>query len=324
MRFLILLLIFSINSWAQTNEYKDFVRVLKIRGVNYYPQLSPWDTFGESFDANIFHEDFALIRNMGLNTIRIFIQYEDFNDETNIEEKINRLNTVMKIASKEGLQVMVTLFDFYGSYDKASLTENKKYLFRVVESLKNHANLLAWDIKNEPDLDFNSQGKETVIRWLKLIIEHLRKLDKRHPITIGWSNPESAINLLNQVDFVSFHYYRDLKNLPQDYMTLSNRSNKPMVLQEFGFSSFSGFLNFFSSSEKKQANYFKKASEILKEHSIPHLFWTLYDFEEIPDQVVGKKTRHQKKQMRFGIIGVNRNKKKAYRYLNHNLGLSNN
>lgn len=303
---------------AQLHPDKVFNTIEGLKGVNYYPQDSPWDTFGEAFNEEVLKEDFKLIRSMGLNTIRIFVQYQDFGDTNPSSEKIERLCTLMAIASAQGISVMVTLFDFYGEYDLKKSNENKTHLSVVVNSLKDHSNLLAWDIKNEPDLDFKSQGKDKVLKWLKLTLQELRALDDRHLITIGWSNPESARHLVEEVDFVSFHYYMDIPNLEKDFKTLSSNTNKPVVLQEYGFSSYSGFSNLFSSSQKKQAFYYKKAKKIIEENSIPNLFWTLYDFEKIPKLVVGDKPRHQKKQMRFGVIDLNKKKKRAYHFLIQN------
>jgi hypothetical protein len=51
---------------------------LHLKGINYYPQATPWDMFGDQFDLEIIKKDVELIKNAGLNTIRIFVPYEDF------------------------------------------------------------------------------------------------------------------------------------------------------------------------------------------------------------------------------------------------------
>lgn len=309
--------------FAQHIENKTLNSIHEIRGLNYYPQKNPWDTFGDSFDKKILQKDFSLIRNMGLNTIRIFVQYNDFGGGNPSTEKINRLHDLMQLASKEGLGVMVTLFDFYGNYDLKNWKENQAHLRIVVDKLKDHSNLIAWDVKNEPDLDFESRGKEKVVNWLVTVIDAVKSRDKSHPVTIGWSKPEDALNLKDKVDFVSFHYYRDISNLKRDFHIISSKTSKPVVLQEYGLSSYSGFSNFFASSEKKQAVYYEEVTAVIEENSIPYLFWTLYDFKKIPEQVVGKKVKYQRQQQHFGIIGVNQKKKQAYLFVNQNDGLLN-
>ena len=62
-----------------------------IEGINYYPQENPWDTFGEHFDPEIIASDFAIIRDLNLNTIRVFIGYEDFGEASVAEDKLGKL-----------------------------------------------------------------------------------------------------------------------------------------------------------------------------------------------------------------------------------------
>ena len=47
-----------------------------MRGLNYYPQETPWDLFWANYDPEIIATDFALIQSLGLNTVRIFVPYE--------------------------------------------------------------------------------------------------------------------------------------------------------------------------------------------------------------------------------------------------------
>lgn len=319
--FLLIVLLFNgIQVFPSQNHNKILA---EIKGVNYYPQDSPWDTFGDSFNIETLHSDFQIIRNMGLNTIRIFVQYNDFGGAKIPIEKLEYLDTLMSLASREGLGVIVTLFDFYNSYDPKKIDENRNHLLCLINSIKNHSNLIAWDVKNEPDLDFTFYKKEVVLTWLKTMVEEIRRLDKWHPITIGWSTPEAALNLKNEVDFLSFHFYKELSFLKGAMDQLREKTKKPIVLTEFGYSSYSKLSNLFVSSEKKQAQYYERALTTISEEDLPFLFWTLYDFRKIPVQVVGEKRRHQRKQKHFGIIGLNKKKKQAFKFVNQNKDLFN-
>ncbi|MCD8444448.1 glycosyl hydrolase family 5, partial [Tenacibaculum finnmarkense genomovar ulcerans] len=42
---------------------------LNIKGINYYPQDTPWDMFGDNFDMEIIENDFKIIKKANLNTI---------------------------------------------------------------------------------------------------------------------------------------------------------------------------------------------------------------------------------------------------------------
>jgi hypothetical protein len=43
--------------------------------------------------------------------------------------------------------------------------------------------------------------------------------------------------------------------------------------------------------------------------------WTLYDFEEIPKEVVGRLPWRQNAQKNFGFLDENGNKKPAFKYI---------
>lgn len=210
----------------------------------------------------------------------------------------------------------MTLFDFYGDYSVLNWTLNQRHAEAIVSHLKDHNALLAWDIKNEPNLDFDSRGQDLVVSWLDNMIDLVKSVDDENPVTIGWSNTQSASILKDKVDFVSFHYYEDLKNLDEAIKSLKQGiPNKPLVMQEFGMSSYSGLWKPFGSSEEKQADYHKKAQEIIADNNLQFMSWTLYDFNKIPKEVVGRLPWRKNIQKRFGFINRSGIKKGAFKYI---------
>ena len=142
----------------------------------------------------------------------------------------------------------------------------------------------------------------------------IKSWDKEHPVTIGWSNPEVAITLSNAVDFVSFHYYRSPENFATAYSKLKKQiTNKPIILEEYGSTSYSGIWNFFSNSNLDQANYFEKMQTVLKSENLPYMAWTLFDFEQVPKQVIGSYPWRKQPQKYYGLIDTEGKKKKAYK-----------
>ncbi|WP_316927699.1 cellulase family glycosylhydrolase [Maribacter sp. HTCC2170] len=289
------------------------VSISKIRGINYYPKKTPWNMFGKQFQDSIIDRDFSKIKTLGLNTVRIFVPYDAFGKAEVDFEKLEQLKRTLDLATRNDLKVMVTLFDFYGDYGIQDWTISHRHAEQIVTELKNHKALLAWDIKNEPDLDFKSRGKEKVLAWLEQMISSVNEWDKLHPVTIGWSSPEVAFNLSQEVDFVSFHYYRDAPSFPKAYEELKNKvPSKNLVLQEFGYSSYDGIWNAFLGSQENQAKYHTEIQKTLEENNIPFLFWTLYDFEEIPSSVVGKLPWRKARQKHFGIFDFDGKQKTVY------------
>lgn len=286
-----------------------------IAGINYYPQENPWNTFGDHFDTETLQKDFQVIKDLHLNTIRIFIGYEDFGNAQVSPERLEKLIGLLDVASQEGLEVIVTLFDFYGNYEVSDWTRTQRHLLSIATAIKNHPALLAWDIKNEPDLDFEQRGEGLVLAWLQHSITTLRSIDQKHPITIGWSSPDVALFLEKEVDYISFHYYKNLKNLSQVYTKLKAQTPKQIVLEEFGMSSYRGLWNPFGYSEKDQAQYYRDFLEIQKRDSLHYLSWTLYDFREIPNNVSGAYPWRKNKQAYFGLIDIHGVKDDAYSVL---------
>ena len=287
-----------------------------IKGINYYPQDSPWDMYGDDFNKGIIDNDFKIIKEAGLNTIRIFVPYEDFGKSSVRQDKLEKLKTVLDVAEGYNLKVLVTLFDFYGEYSVLDWTLTQTHAKFIVESLKSHQALLGWDIKNEPNLDFESRGQELVMDWLENMIGFVRDIDKTHPVTIGWSNANSADLLADQVDFVSYHYYDDIENFAATHQGLKDRlTDKPIVITEFGVSSYNGFWNPFGNNEDDQAEYHKTMQGHFESADVPFMSWTLYDFTDIPTGVIGRLPWRKNPQKQYGFIDKDGKKKPSFEYI---------
>ena len=214
---------------------------------------------------------------------------------------------------------MITLFDFYGDYSVLNWTLNRKHAKIIVSTFKDHPALIAWDIKNEPDLDFKSRGKIEVISWLKNITSLVQSIDKKHPVTIGWSNAKDAIILKDKVDFISFHYYNKSVDFKKTYTSLKKETaSKQVIVTEFGTTSYKGFWKPFGSSEEKQSAYYKYMQEQLYDQKVSFMSWTLYDFTKIPKEVVGKLPWRRNVQKHYGFIDKDGKKKKSFKYISKN------
>ncbi|MDP5081627.1 MAG: cellulase family glycosylhydrolase [Winogradskyella sp.] len=291
-------------------------KISELKGINYYPKANPWNMFGGNFDADIIASDFELITSAGLNSIRVFVPYEDFGKSSIDNDKITQLITLLDLAEIAHLKVMVTLFDFYGDYSVLDWTLTQHHAKTIVNALKNHNALASWDIKNEPNLDFESRGEELVTAWLNHMIDFVKSQDPNHAITIGWSNAESAPILKDKLDFISFHYYEDLDDLETTFKDLKTKiTDKPIVITEFGVSSYRGLWNPLGNSEDNQADYHKTIQSVFTKNDIPFMSWTLYDFSEIPKEVVGRLPWRQNAQKHFGFIDEMGIKKPSFKYI---------
>lgn len=297
-------------------QQKQPLEITELKGINYYPQTNPWDMFGANFNAATIASDFKIIKSAGLNSIRIFVPYDSFGKSNISKDKLEQLTTVLDLAETADLKVVVTLFDFYGDYSVLNWTLTQRHAKIIVNALKNHKALASWDIKNEPNLDFESRGEKLVTAWLDKMIDFVKKQDPNHAVTIGWSNAKSASILKDKLDFVSFHYYEDLNNLEPTFKDLKTKiTDKPIVITEFGLSSYNGLWNPFGNSEDDQAEYHKTIQSVFAKNNIPFMSWTLYDFTEIPKEVVGGLPWRKNAQKHFGFIDENGAKKASFTFI---------
>jgi hypothetical protein len=288
-----------------------------IKGINYYPKNSAWDTFGTLFNIDTIARDFNVIKKAKLNSIRVFVQYGDFGEADVKQEKLEKLKKLLDLAESKNLSVIVTLFDFYSDYTLENWTLTHRHAEKIVSTFKDHKAILAWDLKNEPNLDFENRDKDNVLNWLNHMVSVIKKFDPNHLITIGWSNSYEATQLANKVDFVSYHFYNAIEDFEKENSTLEKSVKKPVVIQEFGVPSYNGIWNLRGYSEVEQAQYHKKMQALFKKNKLAFMSWTLYDFPHVPSQVAGKWPWQKIRQKKFGFIDEKGNKKPSFLYITY-------
>jgi hypothetical protein len=303
-----------------TNRKAFFLEKLKsIKGINYYPRDTPWKDFWITYNSGTTQKDFRIIKQLGFNTIRIFVNFEQFGKGNVVPEMIQRLENVLNTATANNLSVIVTLFDFNSNYSLLNFPATDRQLETLLTTFSKHPALLAWDLKNEADLDFFYQNREEVKEWLKFIIKKAKKYDSIHPITVGWAYPENADYLADEFDFVSFHYYKEATKLGEAIDSLRKKvNNKPLVLSEFGLSSYRSKVFPYNQTETQQAEYLRDIQEVLKQKgNIPSIYWTLYDFTSVSSDIAGWRPWQRNNQKYFGIISADGSLKKIGNFIIH-------
>ena len=305
-------------------------------GVNYYPKDTPWDKFWLNYAPKTTERDVTLIRSLGMNTVRIFLPFEQFGGPhigqatsatvpTNtVREPLVKLADFLRRAAAHGLKVIVTLFDFRTDYSLLLWPQSDRYLETLLTHFKDTPTILAWDIKNEPDLDYKNNGKEVVNAWLAHTARLARRTDPHHLLTIGWSTYKAAETQVAAIDVVSFHYYAPATALPQAYTVLQSAVfGRPILLTEFGLSTWNSPFFPGGHNEAEQAAYYADILHFWRTSGgAGYLAWTLYDFSTIPANVVGGLPWQSGPQRGFGLIKSDGTFKAAARVLTQN-GLDN-
>ena len=288
-----------------------------IHGINYYPQDTPWDLFWLMFDETVVDADFARIRALGLNTVRIFIPYEAFGGPEVDEVMLGRFSSLLEIAEENDLFVIPTLFDFFTGYSLLQWGASDRHVEGVVEPFADSSVILAWDIKNEPDLDFDAAGAVRVEAWLAHTLDTARTVAPNHLYTVGWSNAADATALADQVDIVTFHDYLSPDTLGERIAGLQGQvGNVPVVLGEFGLSTWNSPFFPFGRTETEQAVLYGQTLDVTRETGLAGtLAWTLYDFSHVPASVTGRLPWRRAPQGYFGVIDGEGREKPAAAFL---------
>jgi hypothetical protein len=211
-------------------------------GVNYYPAETPWRAFWTEYDPRVIDADLDRAQALGFDALRIFVPFGT-GPVRPADDVIDRLDDFLDRASSRELRVVVTLFDLDFDYRPSAWAAADHYLERLLPRFADDPTILAWDLKNEPDLDDARVGRSLVDAWLRHVITTARSFDPNHLLTVGWSDPRWADRLAPLLDLVSVHDYGDPAALPDRLGAAAESTpTKPLWLSEYGASSHTSFL----------------------------------------------------------------------------------
>jgi hypothetical protein len=220
-----------------------------VRGVNYYPARYPWRRFF-TMDRNEVDFELDLLREAGFNTLRVFLWYVPlFQCEANgaVPEHPAFLafDSFIHVAAERGFRLIVTLHDEpdltdYPLYTNPSHTRAQTTY--ILNRYREERAILAWDIRNEGDIDYGSRDvfgggffRDDVLAWGASTSALIHQYAPHHLITAGWMT--YAEDTAPFVDFISFHHWWDAADLSRRIVELRRKTDKPILLQEVGYSS---------------------------------------------------------------------------------------
>ena len=195
-----------------------------ILGVNYWPRKKAMYWWA-NFDEDEVKEEFEIIRSIGLNQVRIFLLWEDWQPRPDRVSSncLNNLEKVCNIAAENELSLNVTFFtghmsgpnwvpewmlkrkspkpvrvrqvvsngavvdcDYLNPYlDQLVLDAEDILLEAVVSNFYDHPGIGIWNLGNEPDLLAWPKDAENGRIWTKNKTELIKSIDKNHPVTCG-------------------------------------------------------------------------------------------------------------------------------------------
>lgn len=242
-----------------------------IYGVNYYPRDTPFWHFLPETNVEAVNTELALIRPTGINTLRIFLRYQDLfacDAPAPIAENFARLDGIIQTTAANDFRLIIVL---HQDADVNILYASPSYQFEqtrfIIERYKDEPAILTWDVRDRGDYDYRVTGIERVrvLTWVADTALLIRSIDQNHPVTAGWW--QNAADTIPLVDFVSFQFYGQYADLRQEIANLKAASNRPILLSAVGYSTF-------TLDEITQRNLLYQAFEEVSANQL--LGWAVY------------------------------------------------
>lgn len=145
-------------------------------GVNYFRPGTGWaPQVWKKFDAEATRRDFALLKSMGGNCVRVFLTYGSFYNEPGVlnSEGLAKLDQFLALAEEAGLYVHPTGPDHWEGYpkwlggdpyaDAKALEAIESFWTLLAARYKGRNVIFAYDLLNEPMIRWNSPAMQS--RW---------------------------------------------------------------------------------------------------------------------------------------------------------------
>jgi hypothetical protein len=278
-------------------------------GFNYYPAETPWNAFWEGFDPLVIAEDFQRVRDLGANSVRVFLTYDAFSNPATQPNALENLAILLDLASEADLKVVPTLFDLKPTFAPSTWSEDLAYLSAILPVLTAAQNVAFIDLKNEPDLDYEAHGQGDIQAWLLAMASLVRHDAQGIPLTIGWSDAESARDLMDIVDLVTYHDYAPIEGAPARLAALMAETDMAVMVTEIGATSYTALLGQPSSTKAQRADLASRMAALTNAQGI--FIWTLHDFPDVDAAAVGHSPWVRRLQSQFGVISTSGNEKPA-------------
>ncbi len=267
-----------------------------VKGLNYYPRQAPWQRFLREADPAEMAKELDVIQQAGFNTLRIFLWYEPLftcqpEDAIPNEPAFALLDQLLELARQRHLKVIMTLNDLPDLIFRPLYTDLAHYdnqTIYIVRRYRNDPTILAWDVRNEGDINYGAQSQEDakftqteVINWLAHISPLVKENDPYHLVTAGWWG--DPLPTAPYVDFLSFHHWDEPDRLQPRLNEYRRATAKPLVLGEIGYDTWAESGG--AQPEQTQADALGRALRAVEAQKLAGwIVWTAFDFVPAPGQ----------------------------------------
>jgi endo-1,4-beta-mannosidase len=250
-----------------------------LKEVNYYPAAAGWTYMWSRFDSRAIDRDFARIRALDANTVRIFIQPSVFGFPTVRPVMANRLSEVIVLAAKHSLRVHVTLFDLWSGF--SDIQGSQEWVSSLLSRYRDDPRIVVVELHNE----INPRDGAAVA-WVTQMLPYLSTVMPGTLQTVSTSGvPPEAFALFTRElrnsppSFWDYHYYGPPGYA---YSVLSRiralAAPRPLFVGETGYST--DGTSFDQAAQQAQAAYYRRVFTAAAALGLPDPApWILNDFD---------------------------------------------
>lgn len=286
-------------------------RVLGLKEVNYYPADAGHTYMWTRFDPTVINRDFARIRALRANTVRIFVQPSVFGFPAVRPVMASRLAEVIDLAAKHSLQVHLTLFDWWSRY--TDIEGSRKWISSLLSRYRDNPRIAVVELQNEVD-----PRSRAAVAWVTAMLPYLSTVLPGALRTVSTASvPPEVFALFTRElrnsppDFWDYHYY----GRAQDAYSVLSRikalaAPRPLFVGETGYSTKAAPADQ-AAQEQAQADYYRTLFTTASALGLPAPApWTLNDFSPggIPPE---SPAVHEPAQYGYGLFLPNGTPKPA-------------
>jgi endo-1,4-beta-mannosidase len=254
-------------------------RVLALKEVNYYPAAAGHTYMWSRFDPTVINRDFARIRALRANTVRIFIQPSVFGFPAIHPVMASRLAKVIELAAKHSLRVHLTLFDWWSRY--TDIDGSKEWVSSLLSRYRDDPRIAVVELQNEID-----PRDHAAVAWVTRMLPYLSTVLPGTLRTVSTASvPPEVFALFTRElrnsppDFWDYHYYGpawDAYSLLGRIKALA--APRPLFIGETGYST-KAAPGDQAAQEQAQAAYYRTIFTAAAALGLPAPApWTLNDF----------------------------------------------
>lgn len=267
--------------------------------INYLPEDSPHDTMWTNWNPAVLSTDFARIRSLHANTVRVTVfpphAYYGYPQPTTV--MLQRLHQLVQIASDTGIRVQLALFDSFTTW--SDIAGSEQWARSVLQGYANDKEIAFVDIHNELDPDDPQQ-----VAWAKTMLPFVKSIVGSVLVTVSkddYLGPDAFCRLTRELapvtpDFWDWHFY-GVEGLAAGFFerVKACAAPLPLYLGEIGVATYpDSFINELPNStaayDAYQEYYFRVIADAARRLDLPPIGpWILTDLNSsgaAPDEIL--------------------------------------